>query len=229
MAEPGRLVGRDSDRGVSAPPSTVAGHPALIEGPARARRTLVLAHGAGAAMDTLFMDTIAAGVAAAGIRVVRFEFPYMAARRQGRRPAPDRLPVLQRTWQEAVAALGKPERLVIGGKSMGGRIASMVADDLGVAGLVCLGYPFHPPGRPDSLRVAHLEALRTPALIVQGERDPMGSRAEVPSYALAPSIRVLWLADGDHSLKPRKASGETEAGHLAKAAEAVATFIRALP
>ncbi|MDP2327537.1 MAG: alpha/beta fold hydrolase, partial [Dehalococcoidia bacterium] len=148
---------------MTVPPSTVAGHPALIEGPARARRTLVLAHGAGAAMDTPFMDTIAAGVAAAGIRVVRFEFPYMAARRQGRRPPPDRPTVFQRTWHEVVAALGKPERLVIGGKSMGGRIASMVADDLGVAGLVCLGYPFHPLGRPDSLRVAHLEALRTPA------------------------------------------------------------------
>lgn len=214
---------------MTASPSAVAGHPALIEGPARARRTLVLAHGAGAAMDTPFMDTIAAGVAAAGIRVVRFEFPYMAARRQGRRPPPDRLPVLQWTWHEVVAALGKPERLVIGGKSMGGRIASMVVDDLGVAGLVCLGYPFHPPGRPDSLRVAHLETLRTPALIVQGERDPMGSRAEVASYALAGSIRVLWLADGDHSLRPRKASGETEAGHLAAAAEAVAAFIRALP
>lgn len=229
MAEPGRLVGGDRDRGVTTSPSAVAGHPALIEGPVRARRTLVLAHGAGAAMDTPFMDTIAAGVAAAGIRVVRFEFPYMAARRQGRRPPPDRLPVLQRTWHEVVAALGKPERLVIGGKSMGGRIASMVADDLGVAGLVCLGYPFHPAGRADSLRVAHLEALRTPALIVQGERDPMGSRAEVASYALAASIRVLWLADGDHSFKPRKASGETEAGHLATAAQAVATFIRALP
>jgi predicted alpha/beta-hydrolase family hydrolase len=214
---------------VTASPSAVAGHPALIEGSARARRTLVLAHGAGAAMDTPFMDAIAAGVAGAGIRVVRFEFPYMAARRQGRRPPPDRLPVLQRTWQEVVAALGKPERLVIGGKSMGGRIASMVAGDLGVAGLVCLGYPFHPAGRTDSLRVDHLEVLRTPALIVQGERDPMGSRAEVDSYVLAPSIRVLWLADGDHSLKPRKASGETEAGHLATAADAVATFIRALP
>src|SRR5690606_18715710 len=124
--------------------STVAGLPAIIEGPARARRTLVLAHGAGAAMDTPFMDAIAGGVAAARIRVVRFEFPYMAARREGRRPGPDREPVLRRTWQEVVAALG-------------------------VAGLVCLGYPFHPAGRPDRLRVAHLETLQTAALIVQGE------------------------------------------------------------
>lgn len=200
----------------------------LIAGPARARRTLVLAHGAGAAMDTPFMDAIATGVAAAGIRVVRFEFPYMAARREGRRPPPDREPVLRRSWEDVVGALGRPERLVIGGKSMGGRIASMVADGLGVAGLVCLGYPFHPTGRPGVLRVAHLEALRTPALIVQGERDPMGTRAEVEGYRLSTAIRLHWLADGDHSFKPRKASGETLEGHLADASAAVAAFVRSL-
>ncbi|GMU39217.1 MAG: alpha/beta hydrolase [Chloroflexota bacterium] len=200
----------------------------LIAGPARARRTLVLAHGAGAAMDTPFMDAIATGVAASGIRVVRFEFPYMAARREGRRPPPDREPVLRRSWEDVAGALGRPERLVIGGKSMGGRIASMVADGLGVAGLVCLGYPFHPTGRPGVLRVAHLEALRTPALIVQGERDPMGTRAEVEGYRLSTAIRLHWLADGDHSFKPRKASGETLEGHLADASAAVAAFVRSL-
>lgn len=222
-------MGRDRDPGLTpATPSTFAGLPALTEGPARARQTLVLAHGAGAAMDTPFMDAIASGVAAAGIRVVRFEFPYMAARREGRWPPPDREPVLRRSWEDLVAALGRPERMVIGGKSMGGRIASMVADGLGVAGLVCLGYPFHPLGKPGTLRVAHLEALQTPALIVQGERDPMGTRAEVQAYRLSPAIRLHWLADGDHSFKPRKASGETMEGHLAAASAAVAAFIRSL-
>lgn len=222
-------MGRDRDPGLTpAQPSTLAGLPALIEGPARARRTLVLAHGAGAAMDTPFMDAIASSVAVAGIRVVRFEFPYMAARREGRRPPPDREPVLRRSWEEVVAALGRPERLVIGGKSMGGRIASMVADGLGVAGLVCLGYPFHPPGKPEVLRVAHLETLRTPALIVQGERDPMGARAEVEGYRLSPAIRLHWLVDGDHSFKPRKASGATLGGHLADAGAAVTAFVRSL-
>ncbi len=222
-------MGRDRDPGLTpATASTLAGLPALIEGPARARRTLVLAHGAGAAMDTPFMGAVASGVAAAGIRVVRFEFPYMAARREGRRPPPDREPVLRRSWDDVVAALGRPEQLVIGGKSMGGRIASMVADGLGVGGLVCLGYPFHPTGKPGTLRVAHLEALRTPTLIVQGERDPMGTRAEVEGYRLSPAIRLHWLADGDHSFKPRKASGATLEAHLGEASAAVAAFIRSL-
>lgn len=204
----------------------VAGLPAMIEGPARARATLILAHGAGAGMEHEFMATVAGAVAATQIRVVRFEFPYMAARREGRRPGPDRPAVLLDTWRRVVADVGHPERLVIGGKSMGGRIASMVADELGVAGLVCLGYPFHPAGRPDSLRVTHLEGLKTPALFLQGERDTMGSRAEVEGYRLSTQIDVRWLPDGDHSFKPRKASGVTAAENLATAAEAVVEFIR---
>jgi hypothetical protein len=134
--------------------------------------------------------------------------------------------VLLDAWRRVVAELGQPSRLVIGGKSMGGRIASMVADDLGVGGLVCLGYPFHPAGRPETLRVAHLEHLATPALFLQGERDTMGSRAEVEGYRLSKQIDLRWLADGDHSFKPRKASGVTEAQNLAMASEAVVEFIQ---
>ncbi|MEX2032141.1 MAG: alpha/beta fold hydrolase [Dehalococcoidia bacterium] len=203
----------------------VAGLPAIIDGPARARATFVLAHGAGAGMEHPFMNTVALAVAAGGIRVVRFEFPYMAARREGRRPGPDRPPVLIDAWQRVVAEVGQPARLVIGGKSMGGRIATMVADDLGVAGLVCLGYPFHPAGRFETLRVAHLEQLTTPALFLQGERDTMGSRAEVEGYRLSRQIDLRWLPDGDHSFKPRKTSGVTEAQNLAVASEAVVEFI----
>lgn len=204
----------------------LAGLPAILEGPHRARRTLVLAHGAGAGMEHPFMARIAEGVAAAGIRVVRFEFPYMAARRSGTRRPPDRDPVLRSSWSRVIAELGAPGRIVIGGKSMGGRYASMVADTEGVAGVVCLGYPFHPPGRPDQLRTAHLEVQRTPTLILQGERDPMGPRDEVEGYTLASTVRVRWLEDGDHSLKPRKASGHTEAEHLATAIEETVAFIR---
>jgi len=121
----------------------------LIDGPKNATATVVLAHGAGAMMDSPFMNTIAEGLAKTGIRVVRFEFPYMRARREGgRRGAPDREAVLLDAWREMASRLGGGGRLVIGGKSMGGRIASMVADELGARGLVCLGYPFHPPGRP---------------------------------------------------------------------------------
>lgn len=198
----------------------------LHDGPQAADRTLVLAHGAGAPMDSPFMEVIAGGVAAHGIRVVRFEFPYMARRRhEGTRPGPNPAKVLQACWLEVIAALGAPDRMVIGGKSMGGRIASMVADGAGVAGLVCLGYPFHPPGKPEKLRTAHLEELRTPALVLQGERDSFGTPDEVNSYALSNRIRVQWIGDGDHSLRPRVRSGRTEDQNLAEAIDAIAAFV----
>lgn len=107
-------------------------------------------------------------------------------------------------------------------------MASLVADEVKPRGLVCLGYPFHPPGNPAKLRTAHLEHLATPTLIVQGTRDPFGTREEVAGYELSPSIRIVWLEDGDHSWKPRKSSGKTEAGHLAEAVEVVAGFLAGL-
>lgn len=201
----------------------------LEDGPKDPRRpTLVLAHGAGAPMDSPFMQEIATQIAAEDIRVVRFEFPYMAARRTGSKRPPDREPVLRQAWLDVIQHLGGGDRVAIGGKSMGGRIASMVADEANVRGLVCLGYPFHPIGRPASLRTAHLEALRTPSLFVQGERDPFGTRAEVEAYALSWAIRIEWLPDGDHSFKPRKAAGYTLDGHLQIATAAVIDFMRSL-
>jgi predicted alpha/beta-hydrolase family hydrolase len=149
-------------------------------------------------------------------------------RSDGVRRGPDRDPVLLASWRAAIAALGDPATLVIGGKSMGGRMASRVADECGVRGLVCLGYPFHPPGKPEQLRTAHLAALRTPALVVQGTRDPFGTRDEVAGYTLAPSIRVHWMEDGDHSLVPRKASGRTRQETWAEAVEVVAAFVSGL-
>ena len=202
--------------------------PLLVDGPADAASTIVLAHGAGAPMDSPFMNRIARGLAERGLRVARFEFPYMAARREGRRRPPDPPKTLLDAWRAVVAELGGGARLVIGGKSLGGRIASMVADEVGARGLVCLGYPFHPPGQGEKLRVAHLEALRTPTLILQGTRDTLGDRAEVSGYALSPAIRVVWLEDGDHSFKPRAKSGRTEAQSLAEAVDEIARFVRAL-
>ena len=199
--------------------------PLVFDGPDDADLTIALAHGAGAAMDSPFMATIAAGLAQAGLRVARFEFPYMQRRRidSTRRP-PDRAPVLLETWRAVIAVLG-PGRLVIGGKSLGGRIASLLADQAGVRGLVCLGYPFHAPGRPVTPeRLTHLATLTTPTLIVQGERDALGARAEAAGYTLSPAIRIAWMTDGDHSLKPRKASGVSEADNLAAAVEAVVAF-----
>lgn len=202
----------------------------LFDGPDGAATTVVLAHGAGAPMNTAWMNTVARGIASDDVRVARFEFPYMRARREtGRRGgAPDREPVLRDVWKEVVGKLGGGARLVIGGKSMGGRIASMVADEVGARGVVCLGYPFHPPGRPDKLRTKHLETLNTPALIVQGTRDAFGTAEDVAGYALSPRIRVHWIEDGDHSFKPRAASGRTEAGNLADAIAAVREFVEAL-
>ena len=200
----------------------------LFDGPEGAPTTVVLAHGAGAPMNTPFMNSVARGLASGGdVRVVRFEFPYMRARREtGRRTgAPDREPVLRKSWIEVVERLGGGARLGIGGKSLGGRIASLVADEVEARGLVCLGYPFHPPGRLDKLRTKHLETLATPALIVQGTRDAFGTPEEVDGYRQSKSIRIEWIEDGDHSFKPRAASGRTEAQNLAAAVDAVREFL----
>lgn len=198
----------------------------LRNGPPGARVRLVLAHGAGAPMDSPFMNAFAEGVAGAGFEVVRFEFAYMAARHEGRKPPPDREAKLLAAWRDVIGELAGP-RLVIGGKSMGGRMASMVAGDEGVSGLVCLGYPFHAPGRPGSPRIGHLLTIDTPALIVQGTRDPFGTRDEVPGYGLSGNIRVHWIEDGDHDLKPRKTSGRTTAQNWAEGVSAVTTFLAA--
>jgi hypothetical protein len=203
------------------------------EGPQDARCHLVLAHGAGAPMTSPFLETVTRLLVERGARVSRFEFPYMAARRQGskRRPPP-KAELLVEPYQQVVATLCATlppgQTLLVGGKSMGGRVASLIADALfaegRITGLVCLGYPFHPPAKPDQLRTAHLERLRCPALIVQGERDPFGARAEVESYRLSPSIHMHWAPDGDHDLGPRGGSGFTRAGNLAAAADAVSAF-----
>lgn len=200
----------------------------LYDGPDDAPVTVALAHGAGAGMEHPFMADFASGLADHGLRVARFEFPYMARRRDdGRRRPPDRMPVLTECYLDVVRTLDA-DRLVIGGKSMGGRVASLIADEAGVKGLVCLGYPFHPPGKPDRLRTEHLAALATPTLIVQGERDPFGGSDEVETYDLSPAISVTWMPDGDHGFKPRKASGRTERENLDDAIAGVAAFVLAL-
>lgn len=175
----------------------------VTDGPTPSTRLFLFAHGAGAPMDHPWMNGVARGMAEQGIRVVRFEFPYMAARRTGGKKggAPDRQPVLLDTWRRVIEEHGGGAKVCIGGKSMGGRMASMVADEMNVRALICFGYPFHPPGNAGQLRIAHLEHLRTPALILQGTRDPFGTRDEVAAYPLSPSIRVEWIERGDHSLK----------------------------
>ncbi|HXV76974.1 MAG TPA: alpha/beta family hydrolase [Candidatus Polarisedimenticolaceae bacterium] len=201
----------------------------LTNGPQGSRSPrVVLAHGAGAPMDSPFMNRIADGLGRGGLSVVRFEFPYMARRREdGKRRAPDRGDVLRRSWLEVIERFAPARRLVIGGKSMGGRIASLVADEAGVAGLVCLGYPFHPAGRPERLRAAHLAQIATPTLIVQGTRDPLGNREEIAGYVLSERVRVEFIEDGDHSLEPRKRSGSDKERSLEQAISAVTAFVAA--
>ena len=200
----------------------------LFDGPEKADTTIAIAHGAGAPMDTAFMETFAVGLGNHGFRVVRFEFPYMVERREnGKKRPPNPARVLLETWEAVIADLG-PKNLVIGGKSMGRRIASMVADQSHVKGLVCLGYPFHPPGKPDKLRIDHLQELTTPALFLQGERDSLGNKQDVASYPLSPAIKVSWLEDGEHGFKPRKKSGRTEQQNWDQAIDAFASFVTAL-
>lgn len=210
-----------------------AGHGFLEDRPAGASATILLAHGAGAPMDTSWMNGIVAALVRRGLAVVRFEFSYMAARRSGgTRKPPPRAETLMAEFRDAIAALDCETPLVIGGKSMGGRVASMIADQCRqegqASGLVCLGYPFHPPGRPASLRTAHLESLETPALICQGTRDPFGTREDVTGYRLSGTISLHWLEDGDHDFKPRKASGLTLDDHIESVADAIAGFVDAL-
>ena len=208
--------------------------PRFIDGPEDAPATVLLAHGAGAAMDSPFMAAIASGLAESLWRVVRFEFPYMARMREtGRRQGPDRMPVMQVEFRQQVQLekAARPERpLFIAGKSMGGRVASLLVDELaasdGVRGCLCFGYPFHPPGKPLQLRTEHLAALHTPTLILQGERDSFGKRGEVESYILSPEVQLLWITSGDHSFKPNKSSGLTEAGNWAKAVALGDKFLR---
>ena len=196
-----------------------------FDGPSHAAHTIVLAHGAGRGLDTPALEAITVGLADRDVRVVRFEFPYMVRRRKdGTRRPPDRQPVLLETWRDVIGELGS-DGLVIGGKSMGGRMASLVADECEVAGLVCLGYPFHPPAKSEKTRTEHLAGLVTPTLVVQGDRDRFGTPEEVAGYELSGSIHVHWIPDGDHDLVPRKRSGRTAEQNWVEATEEILGFL----
>ena len=200
------------------------------EPPQAALGTLILAHGAGAPMDSPFMQHMAQDLASRGVRVVRFEFAYMAQRRaDGRKRPPNPQAQLLQQWREVHAQVRQRVAgpLAIGGKSMGGRMASLLADELGASALICLGYPFYAAGKPEKPRVAHLADLRTPTLIVQGERDALGNREAVTGYDLSPAIELHWLQAADHDLKPLKASGFSHEQHLETTAGLIAAFLGA--
>jgi predicted alpha/beta-hydrolase family hydrolase len=190
--------------------------------------TLIMAHGAGAPMDSDFMNGMAERLAARGVNVLRFEFVYMAQRRiDGRKRPPNPQVQLLDCWRQVYAQL-RPHvagRLAIGGKSMGGRMASLLADELGVDGLVCLGYPFYAVGKPEKPRTAHLAALQTPTLIMQGERDTLGNRQTVEKYELSTAIEIQWVPTANHDLKPLKSLGVSDAAVLDGVADTVVDFI----
>jgi predicted alpha/beta-hydrolase family hydrolase len=192
--------------------------------------TLILAHGAGAPMDSEFMNDMAGRLAEQGVGVLRFEFPHMAQRRiDGRKRPPNPQPKLLECWRDVVHTV-RPTltgRLAIGGKSMGGRMASLVADELQAHALVCLGYPFYAAAKPEKPRVAHLADLKTPTLIVQGEKDGLGNRQAVEGYALSSAIDVLWLPTANHDLKPLKSSGVTYDSCLQDVAQQIAARLLA--
>jgi hypothetical protein len=166
-------------------------------------------------MDSVGMNDLADALASRGIRTARFEFAYMAARRDGVRRPPPRAETLAGEYLAAVEQVGGAP--FIGGRSMGGRVATLVADELGPPGVVCFGYPFHPPAKPQQLRTAHLEHLRTPLLICQGTRDEFGTPDEVEGYALSPAVEIEWVEGANHGLGTKKA--------LAAAADAALAFM----
>lgn len=206
----------------------------IFNGPEDSNIVFAFAHGAGAAMDSAFMEKFATALGERGIRVVRFEFPYMQKRRaSGKRPPPDRQPKLLNCFREVIDSLGGPGKVFIGGKSMGGRMATILARELQdaetpVRGVCVCGYPFHAPGKsePEDRRIEHLdEAYVTPTLIVQGARDTFGWWDEVVTYPLSPSIEFHWSDDGDHDLKPRNLSGRTMRQNHDEAIAAIADWL----
>jgi uncharacterized protein len=209
---------------------TTAAGPVSVafDGPEDGDAVLVLAPGAGGGMDGAFMRRAARGLAAHGFQVCRFNFGYTE---KGRR-SPDKQPVLEETYREVVGSirpLAGRRPLFLGGKSMGGRIAShIVAGGEQAAGLIFLGYPLHPPGRPDRIRDEHLRAIDTPMLFVEGTRDPF-CPLETLERALGDikaSTSVVVIDDGDHSFKVTKASGRSTEAAWQEVIEAVSGWVR---
>jgi len=200
----------------------------IITGSAQLGR-VVFAHGAGAGADSAFMEDMAEQMARLGLEVRRFEFPYMAERRlSGKKRPPDRMPVLISHFKQVLETLpddGLPVWLA--GKSMGGRVASMLVAE-GCAGEAWVfGYPFHPRGKADRLRIEHLQSIAGRVDIFQGTRDALGNQEEVSDYPLSSAVHLHWLEDGDHDLKPRQRSGYTQSGHIEAVAEVLKERVRA--
>ena len=191
----------------------------------------VFSHGAGAPLTSDFMEKVSVGLGEQGIRVARFNFNYMQQRVEtGSRRPPERAPHLLKQFLEVVQGLDQP--MVIGGKSMGGRMATLLAAESTaeqlkqVKGIACLGYPFHPQGKPEKLRTEHLATIKQPIAIIQGSRDKLGDQHEVIGYSLPETFQWCWLEDGDHDFKPRVKSGFTHQQHIESSITYLAAYIK---
>lgn len=199
----------------------------IVDSVTHPQARFLFAHGAGAAMDSEFMQQVTHGLNKHNIEVVRFNFDYMQRRAEdGKKRPPDRMPKLLQCFQEQIEQLPADDiPLFIGGKSMGGRVSSLMLEQTDALASVVFGFPFHAPGKPVKDRIDHLHQLAKPMLILQGSRDTMGAKQEVAEYPLSDKIRFYWLEDGDHSLKPRKASGFDYDQHMQQAIQAAADFM----
>lgn len=202
----------------------------IFDGPSNGP-LFVFAHGAGAPLTSDFMEKVATGLAKQGIRVARFNFNYMQQRIEtGSRRPPERAPHLIKQFMDVIQKLNQP--MVIGGKSMGGRMATLLAAQepaellQNVKGIACLGYPFHPQGKPEKLRTEHLPAIKQPLAIIQGSRDKLGDKEEVEGYSLPEHFQWCWLEDGDHDFKPRVKSGLTQQQHIQSSIDFLVAYIR---
>ena len=221
-------------------PEILACKPVLINSVTQPEiATLVFAHGAGAAMDSQVMSHIANALSLQQIKVIRFEFDYMAERRiSGKRAPPPKIEKLAHEWQNwlsiAIPQL-QSSPIFIGGKSMGGRVATLMNSQAQTnntlnspaawQGVCCIGYPFHPNGQPEKIRTAHLHHQQRPIIITQGTRDAFGNGNEVAQYQLPNSVKIAWLDSADHDLKPLKKSGLNQAQTIEQAANVIAQFI----
>lgn len=201
--------------------------PLVVRGEARLGR-LLIAHGAGAGQDSVFLEQLRHALAEAGVQTLAMEFAYLQQMRREarRRPPPriDRLVDELARWCDTVSHNDLPP-LWVGGKSMGGRAASLLTARDAAAGLVLCGYPFHPAGKPDTLRLSHWPLIGCPTIVVQGTRDPFGNQDEVSGYSLPDGVALHWLEDGDHDWKPRRSSGRVQLDLIQEGAEAIASFM----
>jgi len=201
----------------------------LINGPKEAKNILLLAHGAGAPMDSIFMNTISDGLNNKGIITFRFEFPYMEKRRSGKNTFPDKLDVLCDFYKKIyfnIKKINPDKNIWLGGKSMGGRVSTLISRSLDIKGVIVFGYPFHPINKLDKLRLESLQLSGPPILIIQGTRDKFGTITEVKKYKIHKNNTIFWIKDGDHSYNTLKKSGLSSKDAIVQAYNEASIFIK---